>query len=155
MPPHPETIERFILHVPVTAEQLGPAVVALSRIGLDNLRHEPVTDVVTLALPAPKPHAKHAKTKLDRREVSHSSFILRQASRNHGRFNTAWMKKQFEKDGRKWGAVSPTIAPLLKQKLLKRVGEGEYVLMVMKDKGDGAGYVFEEATHGKTRKAKR
>jgi fatty acid-binding protein DegV len=39
------------------------------------------------------------------------------------------MKVQFKKDTRNPGNVSPTIAHLLKKKAIKRVGEGEYVLM--------------------------
>jgi len=78
-------------------------------------------------LPAPKKAKKNPTP--DRREVDHRTFLLRAASRNHGRFNTSWMKAQFEKDERTPGNVSPTIAVLLKKKAIKRVGEGEYVLM--------------------------
>jgi hypothetical protein len=83
------------------------------------------------ALPAPKKEKqeKTQKKAIDRREVNHREFILRTASRNHGRFNTAWMKTQFEKDKRKPGAVSPSIDDLIKHKRLKRVASGEYVLM--------------------------
>lgn len=70
---------------------------------------------------APKQHVRH--------EVDHRTFLLRTASRNHGRFNTAWMKKQFDKDGRTPGNVSPTISALVAKKLLKRVGDSEYVLL--------------------------
>jgi hypothetical protein len=63
------------------------------------------------------------------RDVDHHTFILRAASRNHGRFSTSWMKKQFEKDGRVPGNVSPTIAALMKKKAVKRVGDSEYVLL--------------------------
>jgi hypothetical protein len=73
--------------------------------------------------------ARKAAAKQTRHEVDHRTFILRTASRNHSRFNTAWMKKQFTADGRKWAAVSPTIAALLKRKLIKRVAESEYVLL--------------------------
>lgn len=78
------------------------------------------------ALAAPK-QAKQAKQA--RREVPHSAFILRVASRNHGRFNTTRMKAQFEKDGRNPGTVSPTIASMMTKKQIKRVSEGEYVLL--------------------------
>ncbi len=77
-------------------------------------------------LPAPKKAKKQVQV---RRDVDHPTFLLRNASRNHGRFNTSWMKAQFEKDGRKAGNVSPTIAKLMKLKQIKRVGDSEYVLM--------------------------
>jgi hypothetical protein len=82
------------------------------------------------ALPKPKQAAaKASKSKpAAKREVDHRTFVLRTASRNHGRFNTAWMKKQFVADGRSPGNVSPTISALLKTKQLKRTADSEYVL---------------------------
>lgn len=74
-------------------------------------------------LPAPK------KAKAARQEVSHRDFILRAASRNHGRFNLAWLKKQFVADGRTPGNASPSVTALLGHKQIKRVGNGEYVLL--------------------------
>jgi hypothetical protein len=77
--------------------------------------------------------AKHQPKKKNptpvRRDVSHPAFLLRLASRNHSRFNTAWAKTQFEKDKRSPGNVSPTIAKLMKDKQIKRVSESEYVLL--------------------------
>lgn len=78
------------------------------------------------ALPAPK--ASKAGISLDRREVNHYDFIMKLARKNHGKFNTAWMKAQFEKDGRKWMSVSPSIAVLLKKKALKRVDNSNYIV---------------------------
>jgi hypothetical protein len=77
------------------------------------------------ALVAPKKTTKQVQV---HRDVDHRTFLLRAASRNHGRFSTSWMKAQFEKDGRIPGNVSPTIATLMKKKALKRVGDSEYVL---------------------------
>jgi len=77
-------------------------------------------------LPAPKKAKKQVQV---RRDVDHPTFLLRAASRNHGRFNTSWMKAQFEKDKRTPGNVSPTIAKLIKLRQIKRVGDSEYVLM--------------------------
>ena len=81
------------------------------------------TDVKHLA--APK---KAKKPTQDRREIDHRTFLLRTASRNHGKFTTSKMKEWFDKDGRKPGNVSPTIAALMKKKQIKRVGDSEYVL---------------------------
>jgi hypothetical protein len=86
-------------------------------------------DIKHLAAPkkaAPKP-GKHDPQ--DRREIDHREFVLKLARRNHGRFNTPWLKREFEKDARKASAVSPTLARLLHLKKIKRVGEGEYVLL--------------------------
>lgn len=105
-------------------------------------------------LPAPEKKAAKKVVKMDRHEVSHLDFLLKVARRNHSRFNTAWMKKQFTADKRKWGAVSPAIANLIKLKKVKRVGDGEYILpqeAVPKKKGvakrsNGAGVSAAEST---------
>lgn len=76
-----------------------------------------------------QPKKEKGKQVQVRREVDHRTFVLRVASRNHGRFNTSWMKAQFTKDGRTPGNVSPTVAVLMKRKLIKRVGDSEYVLL--------------------------
>jgi len=84
-------------------------------------------------------------------DVDHRTFILRSASRNHGRFSTSWMKAQFVKDKRTPGNVSPTIAHLIKKKAIKRVGDSEYVLLqkAAKPKVNGNGATpVQEATHG-------
>jgi hypothetical protein len=81
------------------------------------------------SLPGVKALAAPKQAKQARHEVPHSAFILRVASRNHGKFNTTRMKAQFEKDGRNPGTVSPTIASMMTKKQIKRVGEGEYVLL--------------------------
>jgi hypothetical protein len=82
-------------------------------------------DVKQLAAPKPKPGRHDSQ---DRREVDHREFVLKLARKNHGRFNTAWMKNQFVKDDRKPSAVSPTLARLMQLKKIRRVGDSEYVL---------------------------
>ena len=80
----------------------------------------------------PKKEKPVAGPKKERHAVNHRDFMLRTASRNHGRFNTNWMKEQFTKDDRIPGNVSPTIAVLMKKRLIKRVGDSEYVLTAKK-----------------------
>jgi hypothetical protein len=100
---------------------------------------------------AAKSQPKKAKAAAKHRDVDNHTFILRAASRNHGRFNTAWMKKQFEADGRGSGSVSPTISALMKKKQIKRVSDSEYVLpqkAAKPKKGNGADHAVTEAAHG-------
>ena len=76
-------------------------------------------------LPAPKKKTKPKK----QHDVPAHAFTLRAASRNHGRFNSHWLKRQFEADGRHPSGTGPVINRLLNDKAIKRVGDGEYVLL--------------------------
>lgn len=91
-------------------------------------------DIKHLANPKKK---DKEKPKPKEHDTSHPDFVLRAARRNHGRFNTAWMKRAFERDGRTPAATSPTLSSMLTKKLIKRVGEGEYVLAEAKPKPNG------------------
>jgi hypothetical protein len=103
-----------------------PALTYLVKAGvLKKLGEGMYSRVDVKAISAPK---KKAKQKQEHRDVSHLDFILRAASRNHGKFNTSWMKKQFEKDGRVPGNVSPTVTKLVQRKAIKRVGDSLYEL---------------------------
>lgn len=104
-------------------------------------------DVKHLAAPKTKPKGRVIN------EVSHRDFILRTARRNHGRFSAAKIKELFEKEGRNRDSVSTAIDALLKRKLVKRVGDGEYVLLQKTTqpppvKSNGNGATVEEAQHG-------
>lgn len=85
------------------------------------------TDVKHLAPPKKAKAAKKHEKKLH--EVTAHVFTLRLASRNHGRFNSNWLKRQFEADGRHPSGTGPVINRLMKDRAIKRVGEGEYVLL--------------------------
>jgi hypothetical protein len=99
------------------------------------------------AISGPKKKAKPHNRKPHK--VSSPDFVLRAARRNHGRFNSAWMKKQFDSDGRPTTGVGPTINKLLKGKAIKRVGEGEYVLLTSNgSKPAVQSAPVAEATHG-------
>jgi hypothetical protein len=109
-----------------TYPALGELVAAgvLKKLGDGNYAR---ADVKQLA--APKKTAKPAKKKQDRREISHGDFVLRTASRNHGRFSRQTMITHFEKDGRDPTSIGWTLNDLIAKKLLKRVNEGEYILL--------------------------
>jgi hypothetical protein len=81
---------------------------------------------------------KEAKTSR-RHDVTHKTFTLSLARRNHGRITASGLRAAFEKDGRNPESVSTTINELMNQKQIKRVGEGSYVLL---------------AAHAKKKKAK-
>ena len=62
-------------------------------------------------------------------EYTGQETVLRFARKHHGRFNTQQLKELFEAEGRNVNSVFPTCDHLLKGKLIKRVGAGEYVLL--------------------------
>jgi hypothetical protein len=96
----------------------------LRRLGEGNYQR---ADVKHLA--APKA-AKTAKTAArDRHEVDHREFILRYGRQHQGRFSLAKLKAHFEAHGRKPSSVGGAVNILTTQKKIKRVGEGEYVLL--------------------------
>jgi len=85
------------------------------------------TDVKALAAPqkkGAKPHKTFAKRGED--------VILSYAKRNHGRFNTAKLVEIFIAEGRARNSVYASIDALMKDRLVKRVGDagsGQYVLL--------------------------
>jgi hypothetical protein len=56
-------------------------------------------------------------------------FLLRTARRNHGKFSSVSMCKAFEADGRPAKSVGALTTTLANQKLIKRTGPGQYVLL--------------------------
>jgi hypothetical protein len=82
------------------------------------------------AIAGPKKNAKKAEKAKPRikHEVSNTDFILRAASRAHGRFNSLSIKKLFEASGRPSTSVGPCITKLRNDGMIKPLGEGRYEL---------------------------
>jgi hypothetical protein len=88
------------------------------------------TDVKALAPPkSSKPEKKSKPGKKKAHDVTHKDFVLRIARRNHGRFKVAKLKDAFDRDGRNRDSVSTAVHELEEAKQVKRVAEGEYVLL--------------------------
>jgi hypothetical protein len=86
-------------------------------------------DVKHLAAPKKKRVAKGPLKTFDKRG---EDVVLSYARRNHGRFNTPKLVELFTREGRAKNSVYASIDALMKQKLVKRVGEkgdGQYVLL--------------------------
>lgn len=97
----------------------------------------------------PKKKPKDPRASQNRYEVPHSDFILKIGRQNHGRLSASKIKERFIKDGRNPDSVSNAIHSLQERKQIKRVSEGEYVLLnataeTSKTNGNGAA----EAAHG-------
>jgi hypothetical protein len=114
----------------------------LRKLGEGNYQR---TDVKHLEGPKKKP--KDPRASQNRYEVPHADFILKIGRQNHGRLSAAKVKDRFVKDGRNPDSVSNAIHSLVERKHIKRVSEGEYVLlngMTEAPKTNGA----TEAAHG-------
>ena len=72
-----------------------------------------------------------AKPKITRvhHDVDHREFILRYARQHNGRFSLAKIRDYFEKHNRKSSSVGGAINVLKERKLIKLLGDGEYVLL--------------------------
>ena len=79
------------------------------------------------ALAAPKKAAKHTR---ERHEVDHREFILRYARAHGGRISRAKLIAYFEAHDRKASSVGAALNILIGRKMLKQLGDGEYILLV-------------------------
>jgi hypothetical protein len=86
---------------------------ALKKLGPGNYQR---ADVKALAAP------RHS-------DVTGEEIILAFAKKHHGRFNTKQIKELFTQEGRAVNSVYSTCDALLKDKMIKRIGAGEYVLL--------------------------
>ena len=62
-------------------------------------------------------------------EVDHREFILRYARQHNGRFSLSKIRAHFKSHKRKESSVGGAVNYLVEQKLIKGLGEGEYVLL--------------------------
>jgi hypothetical protein len=95
---------------------------------LDQAGHYARTDIKAIAPP------KNTRKTFDRNA---EDVILTYARRNHGRFNTARLVEMFLEEGRARNSLYASIDHLMKQKLVKRVGEagsGQYALLAKASK---------------------
>lgn len=84
-----------------------------------------------------KPEAKAVATQ-NKYAVNNFDYVVRLAKRGNGRFTSAKIKEHFAKDGRATSGVGPTITRLVKNKVVKSLGDGAYELIVPKVNGAAA-----------------
>jgi hypothetical protein len=144
MAKEPESVLRFMIHVTLEPDQLGIAVAALSRLGITELQHEVIEEVATFRKNKPKKQAPRKKRAAVERKIfdkNASDVILAHARKHSGKFNTQQLLPVFAKQDRARNSIYATINHLMVNKLIKRTGKGEYLLLA---KGNGAA----EAAHG-------
>jgi hypothetical protein len=80
-------------------------------------------------LSAPKKAAKVVPKTKKQYDITNGEFILRYGRRHHGRFNIVGVKETFAKDERNVASVHPTLSDLVSAKRIKKVGDGQYILL--------------------------
>jgi hypothetical protein len=130
--------ERFRISCEVDVGNLGPAMVRLAQIeGLVVTGSELITDVRAYAKNKPKKKRKVVVRKTFDKNAS--EVILTHAKRNHCKFNTRQLIKTFETQGRARNSIYATLDAMMKDKIVKRVDKGEYVLLTKATNGAANG----------------
>jgi hypothetical protein len=130
--------ERFRISCEVDVGNLGPAMVRLAQIeGLVVTGSELITDVRAYAKNKPKKKRKVVERKTFDKIAT--EVILTHAKRNHGKFNTQQLIRTFETQGRARNSIYATLDHMMKDKLVKRVDKGEYVLLTKATNGAANG----------------
>jgi hypothetical protein len=75
------------------------------------------------------PKAERGRDGREYFDVNHREFILRYARQHHGRFSLTKLREHFVAHKRKPKSIGSAVAMLRERKLLKPVGDGEYVLL--------------------------
>jgi hypothetical protein len=97
----------------------------LKRLGDKNYARN---DVKAIAGPKPK-KTTAAKIAREYHDVDHREFILRYARSHGGRISRHKLTAHFEAHGRKPASVGGALNTLVHRKMIKQLGEGEYVLL--------------------------
>jgi hypothetical protein len=144
MAKQPETVDHFRLTINrLTPQQLGVVIADLAKREIFDIRPELITDVVTFRKNKPNKPKKKQRAPIVRKlfDKNASDVILAHARKHGGKFNTQQLLPVFAKQDRARNSIYATLDTLMKDKLIKRTGKGEYLLLA---KGNGAA----EAAHG-------
>jgi hypothetical protein len=86
-------------------------------------------DLKAIAGPKPKKTTAAAKMAREYHEVDHREYILRYARSHGGRLSRNKLQAHFEAHGRKPTSVGGALHVLIQHKMIKQLGEGEYMLL--------------------------
>jgi hypothetical protein len=113
MPKQPETIDRCELIVHTTLEQMGFAIAALTRLGIKNIQHRLVTEVLNY-----KGRRMH--------EVGAAEFAAAFV-KDHPRFKIGELSAAFRDAGRSPSGAYSAVNKLVEGRIVARNDDGEYV----------------------------
>lgn len=109
------------------AQQLGPIVAELARLGLRNVNYDLITDVLRYKKNT-RGKSRSKKSGGQRYAVSSRALALQFAKKHKGKFTLAQIRELFEADGRPKQNANPLCSALIKKGFAKRTGEGKYQL---------------------------
>jgi hypothetical protein len=109
------TTDRYQIHAETSLEQMGFVVAALTRMGLLNIGYELITDI-------------HAYKKGAERKVHGVNALdfAKEWIKEHATFKASELVKACEGDGRSSGTAYGSLRDLVKAKVLRKLGPGNY-----------------------------
>lgn len=111
------TRDRYRIHAETSIEQMGFVLAAFTKMGLDNIGYELITDVATYKERAPRiPNSPGGK----------AADFIREYMTKHPAFLAKDLVKHFKDDGRTDGAAYAALTMMTKAGELKRIGAGQY-----------------------------
>jgi hypothetical protein len=138
MPKPPETRDRFRIHGDCSIELLGPVLRELDKLGLTNIGHELVTDVLVYKQRAPRVPAAVVAAKPAKKiskgngaalhEVTNKDFAL-QYFQGREQVTAQEMAEAFRKDGRNAGSSGAILTVLGQRKYCKSMGGGVWKVL--------------------------
>lgn len=123
----PVTQDRFRIHIETSLENMGPLFAQLTRMGIEKLDYELITDVAVW-----RQNGKREKPQAEPKPAGQKQFEVTglTAIWNHVKsrksFTTGSLRELFKEQGRNPASVSPLVDSLLKEKRVKRIAAGEY-----------------------------
>lgn len=111
----PETRDRYRIHAETSLEQMGYVLAAFTKMGLDNIGYELITDVAKYKEKAPR--ANHKTT---------SAELIREYVKENATFPISDMIKHFKVNNRTEGAAAVAVSVMVKNGELKKLGGGNY-----------------------------
>lgn len=109
------TRDRFRIYAETSSEAMGPLLATLTRLGLENIGYELITDVPRFNKNGPRKVY----------ETSTEDFVKAFLEEN-ATFRAIDLVNYFEKDGRSRNAAYPTITKMVASDLIKKIGQGVY-----------------------------
>lgn len=108
----PDTIDRIGFYFETSIDEAGKFIAMLTKEGVQAMRHELITDVITF-----KKGAHHA--------ISAEAFLTNWIA-DHPTFKVSEAVKFCKEDGRTAGACYTALRLMVEKKVLKKLGEGNY-----------------------------
>jgi hypothetical protein len=107
----PEIRDRFRIYVETTMEQMGSVVATLTKMGVENIGHELITDVKAWG------RKEHDTT---------AAEAIAEYVQEHPTFHISELVAHFKQAGRSRGAVDAAVRNMVAKNLLTKLGDGNY-----------------------------